>query len=662
MSVPLTVRTVGGPFDVILQKTGGTAMGFRTTRAASVRQVTNVAPRISTGGDSRYSSEAWEQLVMVGFETGGDKELFETDEKRYQWSDGRVALHVPGRITLASQWESLDTGHTATAPQLIDFSPAGFNPRIVAGTGTHLRCHNTSTGLFESAQPGVGTPFAGNVKHLFRNDLYLFVALGTNGSYRWTGAGINSGFTSLAVNADAFGWYQETLHRGLGSGLYIASANDGSAWSATVLQVGYPGTSITDLYEANNLLLISKPEGLFAWNGLDIVKLLDFDVTLSTPNGAYGSAWRGAVYFPWVVSTQKMAIVNGYPAAVTDISPKMTGDVGKERYGHGRPIRLFGSPRFLIGAFDDGEGVYPEVLAYTEIGWHQLYRGTSGETLGAAGFSRLMDWIVVSVNGAFIRKRVTNAYDYEYPDYATTGQFITPAMDMGFPDEPKAWRSVSQIVRDVDEDNTIAIEYRLDGGSWVAVGTIDAMPDRPNDPIELLLGGVNAQVTGKRLELRYTFIREAGDITSSPAIKLPLVVRGFPRPRAFDSISEALILDTNQDLWNDFGTVGDDAGYSMQEMLDFLENIRDTPETVIYTDEWNRRHYVEITNYGRDPRRIGDDQHESLVAAINMSELALVRQVSTGVGFSFTTASESLTLADIAAIGDGYIGMGNIGE
>lgn len=665
MSVPDTVRTANGPWDLIFERVDtGAKMGFLNREPAARRQITNVAPRIRTGGDAAYSSEAWEQFVLNGFDTGGDRLLFQSGDRRYQWSDGKVALAIPDLVTLASQWASQDTGHTATAKQILDFNPTTGNPRIVSGTGTHLRTYNTTSQVWESAQPAAGTPFAANVKHLYANDLYCFIALGTSGSYRWDNSGVNSGFTSLAVNADCFGWYHEVLYRGLGATLFKATANDGSAWSATTYPVGYAGTSILDMYQGANLLFLTKPEGLYAWDGTTVQLMLDFKDVMSTSNGVYGCEWHGAIYFPEVNQPFKMGVAGGRPSAVTEITPKMKGDANKERYGHGAPVRSFAVPGYLITAFDDGEGVYPEVLAYTEVGWHQLYRGTSGETMRAAGFSRLQDWILINVDGATYRKRITNAYNAEYPDYATSGQFTTPAIDAGYPDELKAFRSVSQIVSGCDTNNTIAVEYRLDGGTWTSVGTINSTPTTPDTPIELLLGSANAVIIGRRLELRYTLTRNAGDPTATPKMKMPIIVRCKVRTRPFDGFGESLLIDLTAKLEHGYGTVGNNAGYTIQQMLDFLENARAAASTIIYTDEWNRRRLVNITDFSLDPRRVAGKKlnREKLVAGVRLEELATVKQATVGTISTLTATAFAIVMATQAGIGREYIGASNIGE
>jgi hypothetical protein len=608
MAVNPNVRGHGGAWDIVLEKQlTSERMGFLTTAPHVIEQINNAAPAVSVGGDPAYSNEAWQQIVITDFATGGDRLRFETSDRRYQWSDGEVALHIPDRVVLASKWNNIAgfTGETCTARQILDFSPStgAYEIRVVMGTGTKLKVYHTSSGSTPNALPG-GVAFAGNVKHLFCNDQYMFIALGASGSYRWTGQTVTAGFTSLAVNADCFGWYQEVLYRGLGSTLYVATNNDGSAWSATTHQVGWPSTTISDMYEYANMLVLAKPEGLYGWDGTNVVLLHPFLETRSTYNGAFGCGWHGAIYFPELATVQKGAMVNGLLTAVQDVTPIMSGTQAKERYNHGTMIRAFATPHRLVAAFTGGEGTYPEVLSYNEIGWHQLYRGTSG-TMNAAGFSRVQDWIVINVGSETYYKRVTNAGDGEYPDWdSVTGEFYTPAYDAGKPDEFKLWHSIRFRALNLSELLTCSVYYRVDGGSWTQAGsTLIESPANPDLMVDIVLDSTNRMVSGKKIEFRFVLANGGAGATLTPELRGPFVVRYVSVPLTYDQLRMTLQLDENAPLRNGLGTVGGGvvantagAGYTVPQMRGFIGSIRNTTSAIILTDEWGTRHYVRLVN------------------------------------------------------------------
>src|SRR5690606_24597968 len=192
MTLPLSVRTQGGPWDVVY-RVGNDEMGFITRGPASRAQVSNTAPRIRVGGDPAYAEGTFDQLVLLGFETGQDLERFDSGERRVQYQDGNVALYMPGRVTLASQWAKVDTvGVSITVPRVIDFMPAGKHSYVVIGANNRLRVWDDDDQAWENQ----GT-FTAPVRHLYANDQYLFASLGAGAdAKRWDGTD-GGGWTTL---------------------------------------------------------------------------------------------------------------------------------------------------------------------------------------------------------------------------------------------------------------------------------------------------------------------------------------------------------------------------------------------------------------------------------------------------------------------------------
>ena len=618
--IPTTVRTAGGPWDVVYEM-DGKEMGFITRAPAKRVQVSNTAPRIRVGSDAGYAEGAFDQLVLLGFETGQDLERFDTGERRVQWSDGNVAHYLPGRVTLASKWERVSGGY-GTAPsfgRFVDFSTANGN-YICLPLGTFLFVYDDATGNWvgENVGGGIGE----TIKHLYANDQYLFVSLGTAAdAWRWDGtlAG-TGGWTQLTGHkADAFGWYHEKLWRALGNEIYPAdSSNDGTSWG-TAVKVGWDSTDITDLYVANDYLLIAKPEGLYIYDETEVYQLVDATIARSVNNFKYGTSFQGALYVPWLAATHKLVITSARSSNISDITPAMAGDEDKERYGHGAPKVMFAGPRHLYIGTDDGEGQYPELLAYTGVGFHQLYRGEAGSTLYAGGYSSLKGWLLVCVSRGSVydiyRKRIINTGVGEYADYAASGSFITPKLDGGYPDEMKAWRSVTIDAVDVDSEHTVSVSYRAEGTTgWVHMGTISTP-----GPNEIMFAGADGQYAAREMELKITLTRGGADITRTPRIEMPIIVRLLVSPTAVDAFNEVLILDENQLLRNGQGKVSD--AYTMLQMLTFLDNLADSPKTIIRTDEFGRRFRVKVTNKTEEETRDPARADRSLYVGLRMMEM-----------------------------------------
>lgn len=650
MALDLSVSSAGGPWDVIYT-VGSNSMGFITAQPATVRQVSPFAVSIRTGGEAAYSQDTYQQHIFTGFHEGGDKLVYDGDAK-YQWSDGKIALHREDYITLASQWESSDASQDATAREILDFDASTCpQPWIVYAAGTTLRAFNTTTEVWADAKPG-GSPFGATVKHISNRGTHIDISLGSgSNAYEWDGASLTTNFGSYAVTSDcmARGHMGGVLiWRGLAGDLYKYI----SGWSAAI-PVGNSNTTITDLFETGGLLFIAKPEGLFTYDNSNVTRLLSADVTQSTNNFRGFCEWLTTLYLPWLNGIYRGSVSSSTTMTPTDITPLMGGDTSKERYGHGNPIKCIAGPRKTYIAFDDGEGLYPEVLSHDGIGYQQIYRGTSGDTMNAMGYSRKMDWLLVN-DGTTRIKRMINTGDSEYPSFNTSGEFHTPGVDGGYPDELKAYRSIKITTEDCVKDNEdIVISYRIDDGSWVEAGTVDT----DGFLQETILDLDNGHVVGKKLEFKLVLNRRAADETKTPKIKLPIIVRLLVLPDPIDSYSEEIDLKLTTKT-RDGKTLNDD-GYSIQERLDFLYDARSSPYPIVRTDEWGRVTYLKITDMGQDPKRFGTTD-EGILVSLNLLDLSpgLVRQLSTDqLTITDTLTSEDIAWDEFYAFGVGSIGL-----
>src|SRR5690606_35741124 len=150
---------------------------------------------------------------------------------------------------------------------------------------------------------------------------------------------------------------------------------------------------------------------------------------------------------------------------------------------------------------------------------------------------------------------------------------------------------------------------RADGGPWTLFGTITSEGSN-----EIPLAGADGQVSAREMEFQFKLTRAAGDITATPRIELPIVIRLLVSPTAVDAFAETIVVDENQMLRNGAGRVGD--VYTEADMLAFLDRLADTPQTIKRTDEWGRTFRVKVTDKveeeTRDPGRTSRSMNVSL--------------------------------------------------
>jgi hypothetical protein len=592
VNVPLAVRTAGGPFDIILG-VEDEYMGFRTAGPADRRQVSNLAETISIGGEAAYSNDAYSQLIVNGFDEGGDRELFESGDRRYYTTDGKASLAVKNVMSMASAWEISDAAHTATAREMIDFNGSLCpQPWLVYACGTTLRAYNTTTGVWADAHPAAGA-FANPITSIrvFDNTM-LAICFGSAANWQgWTGASLTTTFIDTGIKSDVVipGTILSVLYwHALAGSLYKYT---GGAWSAAI-PVGFSNLSITDLLEHQGLLFVAKPEGLFTYDGTTVRRILSSDNSLSTNNFRGFGEWLGALYLPWKSALHKGVVSSSVSIASTDITPLMTGDTAKETYGHGIPIKCIAGPRRIYVAFNAGEGTYPEVLAYDGVGFQQVYRGTAADVMVAMGYSVHMGWLMINSGGATLIKRLVDTCDAEYPNFNATSQTESPFFDGGKPGELKAWRSIQIDAQDCSATNYINIYYRTTrDATWTLVGALTSDGQQ-----ELLFDPGKGHVASRKLQFRIELIR-GGAVTTTPKLRFPIIIRVMISSLAKDAYYETIILAPDEALNNNKGVISD-TGYSQLLMKTFLDKVRNSPYPITRIDEEGEIMAVKVTDKG----------------------------------------------------------------
>lgn len=608
--VAVDIARNGGAFDAILTL-GSQRLGLVLEGAIYTQQVTNLAPTFRVGGSGAYNSEAFQAAPWNGTANGGDKDIAESGDLRYASSDGKVATQGERYMTLAAQWNSWDASQTPTCMEIIDF-PVG-NKFTLLGCATKLRAYDHTAQTWGNK----GT-FTGSVKHMVSDGTLVWIAMGSGENYwRWNG----TTFTQPgSVAADRFAFYDKLLYRSLGGNLIpLAKVKNATEKWGAAQQVGLSQTNITDMKVIGGLLMIAKPEGWFAWDGSAITPVLNTEKTPDVTNFVGAAEFMGTLYWPQKQQIFKGTLSGKKISGATPIAPQETGSEAKERYWHGYPkVFVPGVSGMYIG-FDDGEGLYPEVLMYNGIGYHQILKGPSGDTLNAFGYSYQLGFLIVNygATGTTYYRRVTNVGSSEFPDYAASGSCISPRFDGGFPAFPKLWNQVLVETEGCTSTETVEIKYIKDGAAAVSAATIS-----DNGLHIILLGNQNGQISATNLQVEAVLARGA-DVTKTPRVKWPIVPYGMPAPQATDAHRADVVIDEEQDLKNSGQGYGKVAYYaSTTAYLEFLADARQSLSTLFLVDNFNHWTPVRITNLSPTTHVIAES--DLAPREIVVAELAMV--------------------------------------
>ena len=579
----MTGAAVAGVTHPITLSSNGATYGFalRNGRGYSVARADDFAPRISVGTDPSLREGIWDAWAQSGAPEGIDQPTVRNLNKILS-TDGNVFLGRSESITLDSKWNSSDASKTATAPMLVDF-PGGTN-YVAAGVATKVRRYNTGAGTWTDST----TTFASNVVWLHRHGQYMFAACGSGDSIQRS-SDLDTWSEPAAQTANCLTTWVNgtTTYLVLGiDGTIKLSSDNGATWGSAV-SVGDANTNVTGLGVAFGLLVIGKEDGLYHYDGTTVVEELTFRNKRYTGNCKALVYHEGFLYTHILGQIVKLSFSAGGISNMVDVTPVKYGDENEELYGHGVPVWLWSGPYTLFAAFDDGATVYPEVLVHNGLGWHQAYKGASGDTLNAGGYSRLFSATFIN-DGATRYRKHANLRDLPYPDYPSTGTFTTSDFDGGLPFMYKAFREIAVEAENVTSGSgQILVEYSLDkGSSFTTLGTI-----RESGKTYLQFPGSTA-VASQQIRLRFTFTRNS---TSSTPRMRRWALWVLNRPTPIYVFHADLALFEGQELWDDSAET-----VSVDERLSFLLGAEASKTPVTFAEWQGREFEVYITKTSRD--------------------------------------------------------------
>lgn len=563
-------------------------------------RVSDFAPRISTGTDPTLREGYWEAWAQKAAVEGIDQISFENDARIYS-SDGNVYTGRPEAITLDTVQTSSDAAKTATAPQIIDSGTT----HILVGAGTKVRRYSIAGGTWSDST----TTLAASAAWLHRHNGRDFCALGSGQDLvTSTDNGDNWSAASAGTKADGLVTFKNKLYLWLGTNLKASANKIGGSWSTANIEVGDPGTNITNAVGLPDVLIIRKEDGLYYYDGTEVKPIFRRPTTLYSGNKCLVFHSDSFLYYNEMGRVKKASFSQGV-FNETDITPLMWGSEAKELYGHGIPIWMWtGAGGQLYVAFDGGQNTYPEVLKYNGLGWHQAYLGTAADAMRAGGYSRAAGFTLWN-DGATRYRRHTILRDVPYPNYATSGVFVTSDFQV-LPFSKKAFRDIRVEARNLSTaaGRKITVEYSVDQGTtWVSMGdiTVDGKTLLTFDPTD-------STIVSEQVRLRFTLTR--GSTASETPVLARWSVSLLNRPDPVYGYRMTLKLAGGQQLLD--GTV---ESLTTEQLVGHLLACDGSAEPVLFTDYWGLETYVFFTRLNIS-QPSGDEVSDERLADVEMVE------------------------------------------
>ena len=604
----MAVTPIAGSTHDITLASGETKYGFMIAPGSyRTERVDDFAPRIATGTDTKTREGYWDSYSQESAAEGVDQAEFSNISKINK-SDGNVFTDLPLAIQLDSIWTSLDANKVCTAPMIVDFTVTSSSATMaVAAIGTKIR--RTSASPYTTWTDSTTTLSSNCVwlhEHNYNDGTttinYMFAAASTGADFYRSSDGDTFTQPCAGQKANCFTTWQKsdgTVYLALGIAATIRLSTNGGTSFGAAIQVGNQSSIVTGLSSAFGYLLIGKEDGLFRYDGTNMVDIVQYPTQKNAKNFRCIANFDGFLYTNMLGRILKIALTSGAVSSLVDITPEMSGSAAKELYGHGQPVWIFVGPFVLYVAFTGGQNLYPELMAYSGSGWHQRYLGTSSVTMSGAGYSQNLTRMLINPAAIIARRQIT-LRDAPFEDYDSTGVFETSDFTGDLPFMQKAFRAVNIETRNMGvtaagaddlSGRTIVVAYSTDkGANFIPMGTVTT-DGRTNLPFTITAQTTlsdSATVNANSMRLRFTLTR--GSVASKSPVLVRYSVDFLNRPLATHAHSLNLRLGTTMTLRN--GTL---ETVSVLERLQFIKDIEDAESPIRFIDMTGRHYLVYVT-------------------------------------------------------------------
>lgn len=396
-----------------------------------------------------------------------------------------------------NEWTALSSAGLSSATgdnAIVDIAVANNQAFFAVGATTNIGVMRWNSSVHEYDASTNASSNGADFLHLFYDPV--------DGAQLWRG--ISSNVTVSRSTVPAFG--------------------STAAWTTGVV-IGDQNYPLTELADYNDQLYAFKEDSLWTVKNDRAAKLnVGLEAMPSSNNGACWVAQNFYLYFPWSHSVERL-----YSGTLDDIGPwKGEGLPDNRRGVVASLIPVIG---WFFAGIDASTGI-SSVLAYNNMGWHELFRAwKSGKRVQSIYWQpcpgtnpRL--WISVGgdlVCMKFPKDTLNPLRDSTLP-FQHEAHLITGTFDMGVSQLPKLFHEVFVMSRNLGTGKEIYVDYQLDdeigGSSWIALGRILYSPSQ-----SLLIN------EGDKFKIRLRFRILSNTATSPPVIDAT-ILKGVARTPA----------------------------------------------------------------------------------------------------------------------------------
>lgn len=475
------------------------------------------APKQVIGDVTRDSDPTKSVVAWSDWRGGFGLEVQHGDEGigRCWWSDAN--LRAKGHLTLPGLATQTAAATVSAAVGVI----GELANEVYATFGTKVHKYNNSTDSWGTAVHTLPAAATDILTIQLGGTTYLVIA--HTGGYSYS--------------SDGTSWTDDTTDT-----LYLASWNDklwgidntGQLWSASTIgteandaRLRLPDGYVTDLLvymnTSNNPILYAMTQvGLYA-HDLANTKFVQTKFTLPqhADNGKGCVVWRDTLYIP-AGKTIYGYRVTGDDAAVGIVWP---------REGDNPPSNTVGTISQLVNTHAEllalnGSQTFDTIMGWDGKGWQNIYltgisKPFEGAYAGSAyslyrlwfGYNQRVYWITLYPVG--INPKAVSGFVYRTPAY-----HYTPHFDTGQSEVDKLALTLKVEVAGASATETVLVQYLLNGGDAVSLGTITS-----DGVTTYTLGTSGAGLAFRFIRFYLTLARGSTNTTSPDVLSVMLEYR-----------------------------------------------------------------------------------------------------------------------------------------
>ena len=280
-----------------------------------------------------------------------------------------------------------------------------------------------------------------------------------------------------------------------------------SAWKASGKRIGQNVPIPLDMFDFNNRLWVARTDGLYQWDGVEPVKVLDW-----TKNNAKMSTWQHAILFGWLYYMLDGFLYRFNGGTVEKLRDFRGVDIGCIFAGQDRLwVGQNGASTWINGKQPYSDGTF-YLHCFDQVGWFTWKEWTYSDVNITGGVYWNGNLVIAQSHTTPTSTGHFEIYELadEFTDHdADTMTVELSEFDANFPNIDKYLKRIEVDHEALDAGDTIGVYVRTyDGTAWSAYTDLGDITTLTNNFIDLADQGLDGNF--KSVQIKIDLVKASG--------------------------------------------------------------------------------------------------------------------------------------------------------